>query len=323
MILHPALRALRDDDAPQRHAQAALQAALARWREAEMADIGSDIESFARGESLSDCPALASLFKADGRARAWVASFAAAMAAALRRAPLGHVPLRHFTDGVTSTLLLARSANATLALVAVDGAGLSARAAATTVDFGPTETWEHILAGSAAAEWIEAGEPSRDRVRLQRKPIVLTPGSLIERDGSREALQLRRVSGCLVSLRLQRRRGNGDPTREYALADGRLVHQAAGDPADSRTELMIALLGRMGRADAAPAIAAVAHNGGSPALRWQALRECLALDTATGFAALAGIARDPADPLGSPAGALRAQLIEAYPQLQDIAPCPA
>lgn len=323
MILHPDLRALRGNDAPQRHAQAGLQAAEAKWREAAMGEIGRNLERFAAGASLADCAALGPLFAPGEGARAFAGAFVKAMIAALRLAPLGHVPARHFTDGVTSTLLLARSARATLALVAVDGAGMAARAPANTVDFGPTETWEHVLAGSAAAERIEARETAPDRVTLDREPVALVPGSLIERNGSHEALQLRAVNGCVVSLRLQRRLDCGEPTREYALSDGRLVHQAAGDPADSRTELMIALLARMDRTDAAPAIADIACKPGSSALRWQALRECLALDTATGFEALTRIARDSADPLHPPAGALRAQLTELYPQLGEIDRCPA
>jgi hypothetical protein len=61
---------------------------------------------------------------------------------------------------------------------------------------------------------------------------------------------------------------------------------------------------------------------GSAHLRWQAVRECLALDTARGFALLSRIAADPADDLSTSAGALRAQLVETYPQLES-GPCPA
>lgn len=61
----------------------------------------------------------------------------------------------------------------------------------------------------------------------------------------------------------------------------------------------------------------------SPHLRWQALRECLGLDSGAGFAALTGIAQRSDDPLAAPAGALRAQLLEAYPQLAEVNICPA
>ena len=108
-----------------------------------------------------------------------------------------------------------------------------------------------------------------------------------------------------------------------SLSDGALVHQAAGSPRDSRLELSAALLGRMGRKDAAPLLAAMAEEHGSAALRWQALRECLGLDSAAGFVVLCRLSQNAADPLAAHAGALRAQLLETYPQLAGACPCPA
>ena len=89
--------------------------------------------------------------------------------------------------------------------------------------------------------------------------------------------------------------------------------------------MMAALLGRMGRADAAPVLAELALQQGEDSLRWQALRECLALDTAQGFAALLSLARNADDPLCAEAGALRVQLVEAHPQLLQLETmqCPA
>jgi hypothetical protein len=86
---------------------------------------------------------------------------------------------------------------------------------------------------------------------------------------------------------------------------------------------MLALLGRMGRKDAAPAMAAMAREAGPENLRWQALREALALDAGEGFRALSGVARAADDPLAMPAGALRAQLVEAHPELLalEASPC--
>jgi hypothetical protein len=103
-----------------------------------------------------------------------------------------------------------------------------------------------------------------------------------------------------------------------------LVHRASGDRHESRDEMMMALLGRMRRKDAASVLAALTRSG-SDHLRWQALRECLALDSAAGFAALGRIATDPTDDLAPEVGALRARLVKAPPQLArwEPAPCPA
>lgn len=325
MILHPDLRALRGDATPQRHAQAAMIAAAARWRASPVtAPVLADLDAFATCRDLAECPALAALFEeGDPAALALAGEFAALAADALARDPLGHVAFRHFTDGTISTLLLARKGNVTLALIAIDGEGLKTAPAPTTADFGPFETWERVLAGTGMAELVERRSSGEHGADLRRRAVALAPGKVICGDAERQAVMVRAVDGCLVSLRLQRRRRGAGLSREYRLADGALVHQAAGNPRDSRIELMLALLGRMGRADAAPLAATIATAPGSTALRWQALRECLALDTAAGFAALTAVARCAEDELAPAAGALRSQLIEAHPQLAEIAPCPA
>ncbi len=325
MIIRPELRALRGDDTPQCDAQAAMRRADAAWRaRPEVAEVLAGVAAYAGGSPLDQCPALAALFdESAGIAADFARSFAAMQAQAIAASPLGHAALRHFTDGVLSTLLLAREGNVTLALVAVDGEGLRAQPDPASINFLPAEAWEHVLAGTARAELVECRPAGEGGGELLRRAIALRPGTVLCRDADRRALLLRGVDGCLVSLRLQRRQPQAGPSREHELASGRLVHQAAGNPRDSRIELMMALLGRMERADAAPLMAEVAREQGSPALRWQALRECLGLDTRAGFAALCEIARAPADPLAVPAGALRSQLVETWPELARIEPCPA
>ena len=324
MIVPPELRALRDDDAPQRAAQDALFAALAAWRaRPEVAAVLADIEAFAGFAPLDGCPALAALFRAgDGSARRLVDGFAAATALALDATPLGHVPLRHYTNGKTSTLMIAREGNVALTLIATASEALGGSTAQAGVSFGPSESWEHVLAGSATGETVECCVAGARTALLERRTTALGPGTVVHLDGMRRALRLCGIDGTLVSLRLMRRRADAGATREYDLQTGELIHQAAGNPRDSRIEMMMALLGRMGRADAAPALARIAQGSDSEALRWQALRECLALDSGEGFAALSAIARTPDDPLAAPAGRLRAQLLGAHPQLDEVLACP-
>lgn len=324
MIVHPELRALRGDDTPQRDAQGRLIAAADAWRaRPDVAAVLSALDDFAAGGGLDGHPALSRLFDAGDAPRDLVDGFVMMMAGKLRADPLGHVPLRHFTDGVLSTLILARAGNATLALVALDGDGLATRPPPSTVDFNPNESWERVLAGTARAELIDRAHADDRRATLIRRTVELAPGTVIARDGERRSLHVLDVDGCLVTLRLQRRRARAGVTREYRLDDGALAHQAAANPRDSRLELMIALLGRMGRVDAAPLIADIAGAQGSAGLRWQALRECLALDTLAGFRALCAIADNDADPIAAPAQGLRAQLLDSYPQLAEMRPCPA
>lgn len=325
MIVHPRLRALRADDSPQRHAQDALGASLANWRaRPEVAEMLTEVDRFAGYAPLADCPALAALFRPRApQAMQLAESFAAAMAGALAAAPLGHVPLRHSTDGKCSTLVLARQGNASLLLITTASDALEGRPARAGVSFAPGESWEHVLAGSAAAETVECCLAGARTAVLDRRAIALTPGTVLCLDGERQALRLRAIGSSLVSLRLHRRPAKAGASREYDLATGELIHQAAGNPRDSRIELILAMLGRMGRTDAVPAMAAIALGEGSDALRWQALRECLALDTGEGFAALCAVARRADDPLAGPAGRLRKDLLARHPELAGIVPCPA
>ncbi|MBW8783752.1 MAG: hypothetical protein JF593_03795 [Novosphingobium sp.] len=326
MHLHPAIAALRDDDAPQRQAQAALFAAAGAWRDRpEVAAILVALESFGGGTALAELPRLAALFAPrDAAALQFASGFVGELGRALSSQPLGHLPWRHFTDGTVSTLQLGRSGRATLTLTALDGAGLARRPTPVSVAFAAGECRELVIAGGATAELI-SGEPcGSNAVKLRREPLALEPGTVVTRNAARQALLVDAAPGCLVSLRLHRRPVVPEPTREYRLSDGALVHQAAGDPRQSRHELMLALLGRMGRSEAAPLLAEIAGDEASPgAVRWHALRECLGLDTGAGFAALTSVARTASDPLAAAAGALRVQLVETYPQLASVAECPA
>ena len=313
MIVRPEIAALRDNDVPQRQAQDALHAAAVEWRgQSANSAILADFRRFAEGNALEDCPALAALFvggtpTARGFAHGFVGHFAPALAAH----PLAHMPQRHFHDAMTSTLALARHGPATLTLLAIDGTRSGTRAAA-HASFWPGEAWETFLAGRARGEIVRRtsdGGPPR------RRAIDVAPMTVITRDAAREALVLCSVSGLLVSLRLQRRASDGRVAEEVALATGEVVHRAAGSPRDSRLELMMATLGRMEWQSAAPHCAAIALSQASASLRWQALRETLALDTATGLRTLTELADRDDDPLQQSAFALQQQLIARHPQL--------
>ena len=329
MHLHPRLRALRSDDAPQRHAQTAAFRATAAWRaQLDVVAVMDDLAAFATSRDMAECPALAALFEPDDPAAIRLAEgFVAHVCDLLREEPLAHVPLRHFTDGTVSTLLLGRAGRASLMLTALDGAAFAQRPAPLSLAFTANETWEHMLDGGAEAELVElrtgGQSASANAVSFNRRAISILPGRVIVRDGSRQSLLLGQVEGRLVSLKLIRRKPGNVPLREYDLASGKLVHQAAGCARDSRHELMVTLLGRMGRTDAAPLLAEMAQEiSTTAALRWEALRECLGLDTIAGFRALGTVARSAADPLAAAGGALRAQLLEAHPQLVGVDPCP-
>ncbi len=320
MFLRAELATVDRDDTAQRRAQDFAYGAFAAWRaEGHNLAWGAALQAFGTGSELNECPALAALFQGDpARAAAVVDCLIVSGLCAVSAEPLCHVPLRHGGDAGRATLLLGQAGDASLALVARSGAALAKAPAPTSATFSPARQWLRVIAGSANAALVEVGPSGAPAVRS----FDLAPGDVLARDALREALHFKSIPATLVTLELTRRDRRADVARELALADGALLRQSASDPRDSRLELMAALLGRMGRTDAAPTLAALAQARAPMPLRWQALREALALDTRAGFAALGALAQAPGEPLAAAARDLRARLITDHPQLRELALCP-
>ena len=319
MRIDPAIAALQRDRTLQRRAQAAAVAAVDRWRAMPgTRAMLAGIDRYGQAAPLGTCPGLPALF-AEGQAVPVVlAALVRELCAALAAEPFAHPPFRHGYDRGTATLLLARSGRAQLVLHASE----PGQRRFDTVSFGDGERHEAVLAGAARARIV------RRRGRfgaLGEQRMTLAPGRRLALDSHEESLQVLEIGRRLVTLRLSRAACEPRPSREYDLASGALLRQAAGDLRASRHEAMLALLGRMRRTEAAPVMAAIACEPGDVSLRWQALRECLALDTAAGFAALADLAGRADEPLAAPAAALRARLLETHPALRSLATaaCPA
>lgn len=310
MRIDPAIAALRGDRAPQRRAQAAMAAACETWRaEPAVAPVLADLERFGAGEDLAQCPALDALFTRGG-AGALVGALCRQHLPALRESPFGHPVFRHGYDGEVSTLLLAHSGRAHLVLHALEPGQREFASAG----FSDAVRLEAVLAGEAEARVV-----SRDAAQaFAFEPMQLREGVCLGLDLTREALQVTGIRRRLVALRLHRFASSPGPSREYALPGGALLQQASGDLRASRHEMMLATLGRMGRCEAAPEMAAMACEPGEESLRWQALRECLALDTEAGFRALLDLACREGDLLAAHAEALRTQLLELHPQLHAL-----
>lgn len=311
MRIDRTIAAMRADRAIQRRAQAIAGRLAARWRDnVRIAPVLAQLADFGRGSPLSRCPALAALFEPGEAAAELAESFCGFQSEALRTDRFVQVAFRHSWDGRSATLLLGRAGRAQLTLVAVEPGRHSAR----SVVFSDAVRHEAVLAGRALALRTERD----DRGSLAHHDLEMSQGERIALDLGRQALFARRVERRLVSLRLHRTNPHPAPIREYDVVSGLLSHRASGDARASRHEIMLALLGRMERRDAAPVMAALAREPGQDSLRWEALREALALDTAEGFRALGDVARAAGDSLALPAGALHAELIEAHPELRAL-----
>lgn len=321
MIDGDALAALREDAAGWAAGQKGLAAMLGLWRvRPEVIPVLAALERFGEGAPIEACPELTVLF--DGAsciAREFVSGLVETGIAGLSAHPLGQLPMRHAVSRVSHTLLLAHWGSATLALVAFDGEALAALPPPESAEFTPVETWSHVLAGSGVADHVLCRRVDGDRAELHAGTMPLQPGTVVYQNGPYEAMQVRSTRGGFVKLRLQRLLGSHEPVREYALADGALLHLAASRPEDSRHELAMAVLARMGRRDAIPAMSRIATSPGSEGLRWRALRELLTLDTRAGMVLLAQVAASDGDPLAAPAQKLHQSLLAAWPELEEVA----
>jgi hypothetical protein len=245
------------------------------------------------------------------RAEDFVHAFVSHVLPALFTHPLGQLPMRYGRDGGVGSLLMAREGKTLLSLIAREPGRYERRA----VGFDEGARHEIVLAGKAGGRLV-----SREDGALRFTQCTLERGTGFALDPGCEALLVDEVEVRLVSLRLDRLSETPSATREYSLETGELLHQSTGDPQESRLELALAVLGRMERADAAPEMAAMTHfdSGASDHLRWQALRECIALDTAAGLAALRQVAGNTADSLNRPAEVLFDQLCAAHPELAEL-----
>jgi hypothetical protein len=298
-----------------------MQAAIEAWRaEPDAAAMLADFVRFGDGAGLELCPALEGVFTRTGLAEALMTTLIGHFCRAIAANPLGHPPFRNGFDGRASTMLLGKAGRAQLVLQAREPGAYKATAAS----FTDMLRFDAVLAGQAQARIIRIHGPD-ELVGFSEESITLERGVRLAFDCNRETLMTEVVEKRLVTLRLLQTAECPAPGREYNRRSGELLHQSAGSLSSSRREMMAALLGRMGRTEAAPVLAQMALTEPEQSLRWQALRECLALDAEEGFATLSAVAANPADSLAYPAGALRAQLLETYPELAalETAPCPA
>jgi len=311
MKISPFIAALRTDRGPQRQAQAAMDAARAAWRaEPGASQLMDELGQFGDGAPLEACPVLEAAFTQDGESERLMALLSQHYCAALFDNPIGHPPFRHGFNGVAGSILLARSGRAQLLIQSREPGETSG----SIYTFSDAERFDAVLAGEAEARVVRVRPAGDSAMNFEAENLSLRGAERLALDLQSETLVVDRVTRRLVVLRLVRAAPEPQPGRQYDAATGALVSQTAGTIATSRQEAIIALLGRMDRKDAAPLMARTALDEGDASLRWQALRECLALDSEEGFGALLRIARRADDPLAAPAGALRAQLLETNPQ---------
>ena len=315
MHIDPALGEFAGDSRAQAAAQDHVLAARAEWQaRPQVARVLADCRTLRDTGDFGRCSVLDALIH-EGAAQEFVAHFLSAMLAAWRDRPLAQLPFRHSYAAGQGVIHIHRDGPVTLALMLVER---SAAEEPRSIAFSDCDRREVVLAGSGMAlhyRWREGAPPGVES-------LALAPGTVLKGDAER-ARAIVRLDAPLVLLRIARDPERPLNTREVALATGRIVHRASPSPADGRAELAAALLGAMGRTDAASALARYARGEAAcgqagEGARWQALRNALALDTATGFEALCAIAQRDDDLIACEAAALSDRLCTTYPQLANM-----
>ena len=257
---------------------------------AEVADIGAD-SVLALGRAFIECDA-------------GIEAFIEAALKAAAADPMCRPPLRSSRNEVQDALLLISHPMLVVQLAVLNADALAVRRRSgerpAPIAFTGQRTLFRFLKGGDAllsvweARPIEAGfsAAGSGRCRLCERRR-LADGDMIEFDGRRQGFVVESAASDLVYLFASTSLEASPVATEYDSVTLELAAASSTDDASSRTQLMLALLRTMGRRDAAPHFA---ERLGAPLfhVRWQTMRELLALDPELALPHLEEMARsDP------------------------------
>ncbi|MEZ5710815.1 MAG: hypothetical protein R3E02_15665 [Blastomonas sp.] len=145
--------------------------------------------------------------------------------------------------------------------------------------------------------------------------LDLDPGKIIDLANARQSLTFADVGESLLMLRLLVRDPRCDVAHECDADSGRLVRSRQARDDLGRQQMLMAILRAMGRQDAIPIVDGQ-MQAWPPSLRWQGMREWLALDAQTGMARLRTMAQSDDDArLRDLAERTLHDLVSRHPQL--------
>ena len=327
-------------------------AALSEWladRDARAATLGRTQEAAERLRALAPVAELdAALAAADpdraetilAAASAWlqrgdgIDAWIGELIAAARDDPFVKPPLRNTENEVLTGLWLLDRPLLSIFVALVPPDGLAAkrigRTGRASIAFtGQRSVYRFLKGGGAtlslwhapaigAAFRREAG----GRCRLvERRPIE--DGDVIEIDGRSCGFVIDHAVSDIVYAQAMTPVGAAPLMTEYDADTHECVGASSADEASSRIQLMLALLRTMERADAAPVFEAVLASAPFY-LRWQAMREFLALDADAALAHLRRMAAgDPHPEVRAAAAETLGHFFQEATDDEERIPCPA
>lgn len=303
MHVHPDVARLRSGDAPQ----PVCDAALAAWRAApQVAAARAALARFDAGAALADLPDLARLTHDLAAARDFAAGLITPLLAALRAEPLAQVPLGHASAPGMTRIRLIEGKRSAVTLTAL---APRAHRVSPSALFEDGSVHELVMAGSGAALLHRTSSGA-----VMSETLTLTPGVRMTRPGPDTARQITAIVQPLLLLQVTREAAQPGPSREIAVEDGRLIQTISGCRRTSQQMMALGVLGALQHRAGIGAMHALARDAARPRdLRWEALRQVLAMDASQGLALLAELAGETADPLSAPAKALQQQLRATRP----------
>jgi hypothetical protein len=278
----------------------------AQWlARSDVGRIVADLAHYADRAPLEECPALHAVLHDPGAARSLVDNLTGPLLAESRQRPFSEAPFRfRLSPGFAPMRLLAHE-GAVLSLVAyapLAGAGEPASAI-----FADREVYDIVLAGSASGLFHRLGEGGMPDTR----PMHWRAGDALATAARCEARQVCRVDRSLLLLRLTREPARPAPTREVALSTGAVLRAASGDRAASEAVMALCVLGALGDEAALGVMEQTALEPSEDReVRWEAVRQTLALSRERGLRLLGHLAACDADPLSRHAATLHARLSE-------------
>ncbi len=313
MDTHPAIANLRGNRAAQYLARDRIATAIAQWHKClEAAQLSEALKQYAGGAALEDCQALHRTLNDVSTARSLIDDWQAIFSSALRDQPLSEMPFRHRVRGPIATIQLCAKGKAALSLCSLPrGAVLADQEG---IIFSGRETCELVVEGRASGVRHRLSEAS-DTATLENEDAAWQAGDTIK-SFSTSARSILHIEQSLLVLQVSRAPVSPQAAREFSLQTGRHVRSACGDERTSQKFMALGVLGVLGGGRAALEMANVARNASLDRdLRWEAVRQLLALEPASGMRLLAELRTRSDDPLCMSAAKLAAQLVASQPQL--------
>ncbi|GAA4774290.1 hypothetical protein GCM10023219_22150 [Stakelama sediminis] len=277
-------------------------------------------EMCARLEQLGEDDAGLNAARAMLTDRAWPPDLLSPLVSALQVDAFADLPVQMRRDATGTTLALWDSGRARLSVALWSASELNLRAATDAVVLpGERVLTAYHRAGTAR---LQRWELTSDTSRLRRlADITISDGDVVLCDGRYQVHRLVDARCDIVAVQI-RFRGEGDGIRrQYRCSDGQMLSAEIADPDAARRSMLLTLLRVSGRSDAAAQFEAATRHR-HHFLRWEAMREWLALDALSAQSRLREMAAADAHAEVRKAAAHMLAVVERR-RMEEAQTCPA